>query len=57
MISFVAGTSFVVEWHQVVLQDKPDGGNYTFQAVLHKSGDIVFIYKDVSGPSTAFVSM
>lgn len=41
------GTSFVVEWHQVVLQDKPDGGNYTFQAVLHKSGDIVFIYKDL----------
>lgn len=41
------GTSFMVEWHQVVLQDKPDGGNYTFQAVLHKSGDIVFIYKDL----------
>ncbi|XP_065296768.1 plexin domain-containing protein 1 isoform X1 [Dermacentor albipictus] len=41
------GTSFVVEWHQVVLQDKPNGGNYTFQAVLHKSGDIVFVYKDL----------
>uniref|UniRef100_A0A131XFE0 Putative extracellular protein tem7 n=1 Tax=Hyalomma excavatum TaxID=257692 RepID=A0A131XFE0_9ACAR len=41
------GTSFVVEWHQVVLQDKPNGGNYTFQAVLHKNGDIVFVYKDL----------
>uniref|UniRef100_A0A2R5LHN2 Putative extracellular protein tem7 n=1 Tax=Ornithodoros turicata TaxID=34597 RepID=A0A2R5LHN2_9ACAR len=41
------GTALVVEWQEVVLQDSPAGGNYTFQAVLHKSGDIVFVYKDL----------
>ncbi|CAN7997688.1 unnamed protein product [Ixodes hexagonus] len=46
------GTSLIVEWHEVMLQDKPDSGNYTFQAVLHKNGDIVFIYKDLPVPVT-----
>ncbi|KAG0421617.1 hypothetical protein HPB47_002495 [Ixodes persulcatus] len=46
------GTSLIVEWHEVMLQDKPDGGNYTFQAVLHKNGDIVFVYKDLPVPVT-----
>ncbi|XP_014473954.1 PREDICTED: plexin domain-containing protein 2 [Dinoponera quadriceps] len=38
------GTAFTVEWEKVVLQDKPDGGAFTFQVTLHQNGDIVFVY-------------
>lgn len=41
------GTAFTVQWERVQLQDKRDGGEFTFQATLHKSGDIVFVYKHV----------
>lgn len=46
------GTALIVEWQQVVLQENPTGGEYTFQAVLHKNGDIVFVYKDLPVPVT-----
>lgn len=41
------GTAFTVEWCKVVLQDKPAEGDFSFQVTLHKSGDIVFVYKNV----------
>ncbi|XP_076253923.1 plexin domain containing lethal (1) G0289 [Rhynchophorus ferrugineus] len=41
------GTSFTVEWDSVLLQDKPDDGEFTFQTTLHQNGDIVFVYKNV----------
>ncbi|XP_053640934.1 plexin domain-containing protein 2 isoform X6 [Cherax quadricarinatus] len=41
------GTSFTVQWHNVLLKDHVDAGTFTFQATLHKNGDIVFTYKQV----------
>jgi len=46
------GTTFVVEWGNVYLQGR-DGaknmreGPFTFQAILHRSGDIIFAYKTI----------
>ena len=44
---FCLGTAFTVEWCKVVLQDRPKQGDFSFQVTLHKSGDIVFVYKNV----------
>lgn len=41
------GTAFTVLWQNVSLQDKPKDGQFTFQATLHKNGDIVFVYQNV----------
>ncbi|XP_071513682.1 uncharacterized protein l(1)G0289 isoform X2 [Panulirus ornatus] len=41
------GTSFTVQWNNVLLKDHEDAGTFTFQATLHKNGDIVFTYKQV----------
>ncbi|XP_045595591.2 plexin domain-containing protein 2 isoform X2 [Procambarus clarkii] len=41
------GTSFTVQWNNVLLKDHADAGTFTFQATLHKNGDIVFAYKQV----------
>ncbi|XP_069690038.1 plexin domain-containing protein 2 isoform X1 [Periplaneta americana] len=41
------GTSFTVQWEKVLLQDKPESGDFTFQATLHNNGDIVFVYQNV----------
>ncbi|XP_021914427.1 plexin domain-containing protein 2 isoform X2 [Zootermopsis nevadensis] len=41
------GTAFTVQWEKVVLQDKPDSGDFTFQATLRNNGDIVFVYQNV----------
>jgi hypothetical protein len=41
------GTAFTVQWEKVVLQDKPDSGDFTFQATLHSNGNIVFVYLNV----------
>ncbi|XP_044731116.1 plexin domain-containing protein 2 isoform X2 [Chrysoperla carnea] len=41
------GDSFTVLWEKVSLRDKPNDGEFTFEATLHKNGDIVFVYKDV----------
>ncbi|NXI15551.1 PLDX1 protein, partial [Irena cyanogastra] len=43
------GTAFVVQWDKVYLQGKEDVGSFTFQAALHRSGRIVFGYKEVRG--------
>ena len=34
-------------WQNVSLRDKPNDGQFTFQATLHKNGDIVFVYQTV----------
>ncbi|XP_040923962.1 plexin domain-containing protein 2 isoform X2 [Betta splendens] len=39
------GTALVVQWDRVHLQDSVGLGAFTFQAVLHSSGHIVFAYK------------
>lgn len=44
------GTAFIVLWENVVLKDSPEFGNFTFEAILHKNGDIVFIYKNIPVP-------
>lgn len=41
------GTAFTVEWEKVVLQDKPQEGEFTFQVTLLKNGDIIFVYENV----------
>ncbi|TNN03286.1 hypothetical protein fugu_000315 [Takifugu bimaculatus] len=41
------GNLFVVQWDNVHLKDREDEGSFTFQAVLHSNGTIVFNYKDV----------
>ncbi|XP_066581624.1 plexin domain-containing protein 2-like [Prorops nasuta] len=41
------GTAFTVEWKKVYLQDKADGGAFTFQVTLHENGDIVFVYSAI----------
>nr|XP_024217023.1 plexin domain-containing protein 1 [Halyomorpha halys] len=41
------GTAFTVEWDSVMLQDKKDAGQFTFQVTLHKNGDIVFVYREI----------
>ncbi|GIY76625.1 plexin domain-containing protein 1 [Caerostris extrusa] len=44
---FDNGTAFVIEWHNVTLQDEKKGGNFTFQTTLLNNGDIVFVYKEI----------
>lgn len=47
------GTALIVEWKNVYLQTRDPSqktileGPFTFQAVLHSNGDIVFAYKEV----------
>ncbi|XP_047479958.1 plexin domain-containing protein 2-like isoform X2 [Penaeus chinensis] len=41
------GTSFTVQWNNVLLKDHKDAGTFTFQVTLHETGDIVFIYKEI----------
>ncbi|KAL0277816.1 UNVERIFIED_CONTAM: hypothetical protein PYX00_004968 [Menopon gallinae] len=50
------GTSFTVQWENVVLQDKPDEGNFTFQCTLFKNGDIVFVYKYIPNSIDKLIS-
>jgi hypothetical protein len=47
MVVVWAGTALTVQWERVVLQDNPNTGDFTFQATLHASGDIVFVYRQV----------
>lgn len=42
------GTALVVQWNQIHLQDNISLGTFTFQAVLHNDGRIVFAYKRVT---------
>uniref|UniRef100_A0A8C9T4N2 Plexin domain containing 1 n=1 Tax=Scleropages formosus TaxID=113540 RepID=A0A8C9T4N2_SCLFO len=41
------GEMFVVQWDKVRLQGREAEGPFTFQAVLHSTGTIVFNYRDV----------
>ncbi|XP_058488075.1 plexin domain-containing protein 2-like isoform X2 [Solea solea] len=43
---FDNGTALVVQWNRVPLQDV-SLGTFTFQAVLHSDGRIVFAYKEI----------
>lgn len=42
---FDNGTAFVIEWSDVVLQESNSDEKFTFQAILLKNGDIVFVYE------------
>ncbi|XP_054721897.1 plexin domain-containing protein 2-like [Uloborus diversus] len=44
---FDNGTAFIIEWHEVSLQDGKTEGNFTFQATLLNSGNIIFAYKNI----------
>ncbi|KAM9845003.1 plexin domain-containing protein 2 [Aulostomus maculatus] len=44
---FDNGTSLVVQWTRIHLQDNVSLGNFTFQAALHSDGRIVFAYKEI----------
>ncbi|XP_053708005.1 plexin domain-containing protein 1-like isoform X2 [Synchiropus splendidus] len=46
------GEVFVVQWEKVRLAGKESEGAFTFQAALHKTGDITFSYKDIPLPLT-----
>lgn len=41
------GETFIVVWENVILQDRPNNGTFTFSVTLNKSGDIVFAYKKI----------
>ncbi|XP_057189147.1 plexin domain-containing protein 2 isoform X2 [Triplophysa rosa] len=41
------GTSLVVQWDHVHLQDSFHLGSFTFQATLHNDGRITFAYKEI----------
>lgn len=50
------GTAFTVQWDQVYLQESTNASRneplrpFSFQATLHRSGEILFVYKDVPYP-------
>ncbi|XP_074544825.1 plexin domain-containing protein 2 [Halichoeres trimaculatus] len=44
---FDNGTALVAQWKQVHIQDNISLGSFTFQAVLHKDGRIIFSYKEI----------
>ncbi|KAL7385807.1 hypothetical protein ABVT39_000500 [Epinephelus coioides] len=44
---FDNGTALVVQWNRIHLQDNISLGTFTFQAVLHSDGRIVFAYKEI----------
>uniref|UniRef100_A0A3Q3WSX2 Uncharacterized protein n=1 Tax=Mola mola TaxID=94237 RepID=A0A3Q3WSX2_MOLML len=46
------GTALVVQWNQIHLQDHISLGTFTFQAVLHSDGRIIFAYKEIPGNIT-----
>ncbi|CAG2105991.1 unnamed protein product [Medioppia subpectinata] len=43
-------TAFVIQWEDVMLHDRTPDGNFSFQIILLKSGDIIFVYKSVPFP-------
>ncbi|KAM3850431.1 plexin domain-containing protein 2-like [Diretmus argenteus] len=44
---FDNGTALVVQWNRVQLQDSSSVGTFTFQAILHSDGRILFVYKKI----------
>uniref|UniRef100_A0A3Q4H325 Plexin domain containing 2a n=1 Tax=Neolamprologus brichardi TaxID=32507 RepID=A0A3Q4H325_NEOBR len=53
---FDNGTALVVQWNRLHLQDNISVGAFTFQAVLHSDGRIVFAYKEVIPISISDIS-
>lgn len=49
-------THFIVTWERLVLQDQPDNGEYTFQVVLNKDGDITFNYLKIPSVNISTVN-
>ncbi|CAG5896526.1 unnamed protein product [Menidia menidia] len=47
VLYFDNGTALVVQWDHIHLQDNTSLGDFTFQAVLHRDGRIVFAYKEI----------
>lgn len=41
------GTHFVCTWENLVLQDQPENGEYSFQVIFNKDGGIIFNYKKI----------
>lgn len=48
MFLYCPGNALVVQWNRVVLRDNIGVGAFTFQAVLHSDGRIVFTYRQVT---------
>lgn len=46
------GTALTVQWLDVQMKDDKPPGNFSFQATLHKNGDIVFVYKSLPAKIT-----
>ncbi|XP_029311556.1 plexin domain-containing protein 1-like isoform X2 [Cottoperca gobio] len=44
------GNLFVVQWDKVQLKEREAEGPFTFQAILHSNGTIVFNYRDIPIP-------
>ncbi|XP_057682944.1 plexin domain-containing protein 1-like isoform X2 [Corythoichthys intestinalis] len=44
------GHMFVVQWDKVRLKDREAEGAFTFQAILHRNGTVVFNYKEIPLP-------
>lgn len=44
------GTSLTVQWLDVQMKDNNPPGNFSFQATLHKNGDIILVYKHLAVP-------
>ncbi|XP_068610697.1 plexin domain-containing protein 1-like [Brachionichthys hirsutus] len=44
------GKLFVAEWDRVRLKDREAEGPFTFQAILHRNGTIIFNYREVPVP-------
>lgn len=57
MVLSPLGTSLVVQWDHVHLQDNYNLGSFTFQATLHNTGRIVFAYKEVRTHSSSQLSL
>uniref|UniRef100_A0A3Q3EMB7 Plexin domain containing 2a n=1 Tax=Labrus bergylta TaxID=56723 RepID=A0A3Q3EMB7_9LABR len=47
VVYFDNGTALVVQWNKIHVQDNISLGSFTFQAVLHSDGRIVFAYKEI----------
>ncbi|XP_041847756.1 plexin domain-containing protein 2-like isoform X2 [Melanotaenia boesemani] len=47
VLYFDNGTAVVVQWNHIHLQDNISLGTFTFQAVLHRDGRIIFAYKEI----------
>ena len=43
------GDRFVVSWNNMKQHGVPAGTNLSFQAILHKTGEIEFLYKEING--------